>query len=47
MFKYLIISILSLLIFIGCSAKEFNSGVDSITSDVTNAFEESKDNSSN
>jgi uncharacterized protein YcfL len=36
---------MTMLIFIGCSAKEFNKGVDSITGDITNAFEKSKDKS--
>jgi hypothetical protein len=45
MFKYLLISIFSLFIFVGCSAKEFNSGVDSIGNDISNAFEGSKDKS--
>jgi len=42
MFKTLLIATLSLFLSAACSVKEFNSGVDSITSDATNAFEESK-----
>jgi hypothetical protein len=38
---------ISLFIFMGCSTKEFNDGVDSITSDISNAFENSKDKSAN
>lgn len=29
----------------GCSAKEFNAGAESMTSDITNAFSGSKDTS--
>lgn len=36
-----------MLVFIGCSTKEFNEGVDSITGDITNAFENAKDKSAN
>ncbi|WP_428738029.1 hypothetical protein [Sulfurimonas sp.] len=43
--KYLIFSLLSLFILTGCSAKEFNEGVDSVTNDISNAFNNSKDNS--
>ncbi|MDD3443713.1 hypothetical protein [Sulfurimonas denitrificans] len=39
-----LMGVLSLLL-LGCSTKEFNSGVKSITSDITNAFEGSKDKS--
>ena len=45
MIKYIFIGLISLALFNGCSAKEINAGVDSITSDVSNAFEGSKDNS--
>ena len=31
------------MIFGGCSAKEFNEGVDSMTNDVSTAFEEGQD----
>lgn len=40
----LLMSVVTLLL-LGCSAKEVNAGVDSITSDITNAFEGSKDKS--
>lgn len=43
--KFLLITAIFLLIFSGCSAKEFNEGVDSVTGDVTNAFEGAKDDS--
>lgn len=33
------------LLLLGCSAKEINAGVNSVTSDITNAFEGSKDKS--
>ena len=33
------------IIFAGCSAKEFNEGVDSITGDVSKVFEEGQDKS--
>lgn len=41
--RFLFIASVTLLIFWGCSAKEINEGVDSVTSDITNAFEGSKD----
>jgi len=41
--KYLLLTLSTLFIFSGCSAKEFNAGVKSITSDITEAFESSKD----
>ncbi|WP_193113052.1 lipoprotein [Sulfurimonas marina] len=43
--KHIIFSILTLFLLSGCSAKEFNEGVNSITNDVSNAFNGSKDNS--
>ncbi|MDH4944955.1 hypothetical protein [Sulfurimonas sp. C5] len=43
--KPIILAIFTLLILNGCSAKEFNEGVDSITNDISNAFNSSKDNS--
>ena len=43
--KTVITTILLSVLFLGCSAKEINAGVDSITSDVTNAFEQSRDKS--
>lgn len=45
--KVLFLTMITLLLFTGCSAKEFNEGVDSITRDVSNAFEGSKDKSAN
>jgi len=44
--KFIIFSALIVLVFGGCSAKEFNEGVDSITGDISNAFEDGKDKSS-
>ncbi|MCW8895285.1 MAG: hypothetical protein OQK48_05780 [Sulfurimonas sp.] len=41
---FLILSLI--LVFTGCSTKEFNEGVDSITSDISRLFEEGKDKSS-
>ena len=41
----IIFSVFTVLVFSGCSAKEFNDGVDSISSDISNAFEEGKDKS--
>jgi len=41
--RFLFIAFTALFIFLGCSAKEFNQGVDSITSDISNAFEGAKD----
>lgn len=43
--KFFVLSIFLALVFGGCSAKEFNEGVDSITSDVSGAFEEGRDKS--
>ncbi|MFA5454202.1 MAG: hypothetical protein WC272_02675 [Sulfurimonas sp.] len=36
---------IAMLMLAGCSTKEFNEGVNSITGDITNAFENSKDKS--
>lgn len=44
--KNIFLSFAFLLMFAGCSAKEFNEGVDSVTSDISNVFEEGKDKSS-
>ena len=41
----IIISIIALFIFVSCSKKEFNAGVDSITSDVTKKFDSGVDHS--
>lgn len=38
--------LLLFFVFTGCSVKEFNAGVDSITSDIATAFNNSKDNGS-
>ena len=46
MIKYTLITLAFSFLFLGCSAKEFNAGADSITSDITGAFEDSKDTSS-
>ena len=46
MIKIISIAVISSFVLLGCSAKEFNAGADSITSDITGAFEGSKDNSS-
>lgn len=43
--KFFIFSIFTLILLSGCTTKEFNAGVDSITSDIKNAFENSKDKS--
>lgn len=44
--KLLILVIAIASVFAGCSAKEFNDGVDSITNDISKTFEEGKDTSS-
>ncbi len=44
--KTLLLTIITISIFAGCSAKEINAGVDSVTGDIKNAFEKGKDNSS-
>ncbi len=43
--KYILFSLTMLFILSGCSAKEINETTNSITSDITNAFENSKDKS--
>lgn len=43
--KHIIFSILTLYLLSGCSVKEFNDGVDSITNDISEAFNNSKDDS--
>ena len=43
--KYAFLLLATLLLQSGCSTKEINSTVDSVTSDVVNAFENSKDKS--
>lgn len=44
--KFFVMSIFLALVFGGCSAKEFNEGVESITGDISNTFEEGRDKSS-
>jgi len=43
--KFTLLAVLMLLVFGGCSAKEFNAGVESITGDVSGKFDEGKDKS--
>ena len=43
--KFFVLSIFLAVVFSGCSAKEFNEGVDSITGDISKTFEEGKDKS--
>lgn len=43
--KTIFLTILTMIIFWGCSAKEFNEGLDSIGTDITNAFEGARDKS--
>jgi len=45
MVKILFFTLSVVFIFGGCTAKEINNNVDSITSDISNAFENSKDKS--
>ncbi len=45
MVKYILIALISVSIFFGCTAAEFNVGADSIGSDTTDAFNGSKDSS--
>ncbi len=45
--KTILLSLAFLAIFAGCSAKEFNDGVNSITGDVSKTFDDSKDKSAN
>ena len=44
--KNLFLTLSLILVFAGCSTKEFNEGVDSITGDVSRLFEDGKDKSS-
>ena len=41
--KSLVLISLMVIIFGGCSAKEFNEGVDSITGDISKTFEDGRD----
>jgi len=43
--KYIFLTFIMTSLFVGCTAKEINANTDSITSDITNAFENSKDKS--
>ena len=43
--KILILSIAIISVFAGCSAKEINANVDSITGDISNLIEDGKDKS--
>ena len=43
--KFLALSLFLAFVFGGCSAKEFNEGVDSITGDISNQMEEGRDKS--
>ena len=44
--KNLLLIFSLLLMLVGCSAKEFNAGVDSVTNDISTAFNKSKDTNS-
>jgi len=41
-----VLAALLVIIFAGCSTKEFNEGVDSVTGDISKVFEEGQDKSS-
>ncbi len=43
--SFIILGAFVALLLGGCSAKEFNAGAESMTSDISNAFEGSKDTS--
>jgi len=43
--NFILASLFLAVVFGGCSAKEFNEGVDSITGDVSKVFEEGRDKS--
>jgi len=43
--KYIFFSLFALFVLNGCSAKEINETAESITNDITQAFENSKDKS--
>ncbi len=43
--KYVLLVFSMTFMFVGCSVKEINDNTNSITSDITNAFENSKDKS--
>ncbi len=43
--KFILLAVLMVLVLGGCSAKEFNEGVESITNDVSNKFDDGRDKS--
>ena len=43
--SFIILGAFVALLLGGCSAKEFNAGAESMTSDISNAFEGSRDKS--
>jgi len=43
--KFLVLSMILASLFAGCTAKEFNSGVDGMVNDVSTAFDDGKDKS--
>ena len=43
--KFYVLAVLLAVVFGGCSAKEFNEGVESVTGDVSKVFEEGRDKS--
>jgi len=43
--KFIILSLFLAIVFGGCSAKEFNEGVDSITGDISKKMDEGTDKS--
>jgi len=45
--RTLFLTIIALFLFTGCSAKEINEGIESISGDISNAFEKGKDKSAN
>ena len=44
--KLIVLGLFLAVVFSGCTAKEFGDGVDSITNEVANIFEEGRDKSS-
>lgn len=44
--RFIVLSLLLAVMFGGCTAKEFGEGVDSITNDIADVFEEGRDKSS-
>ena len=45
MIKFILVSIFIVVLFNGCSLKEFNEGVESVTSDISNTLEDGRDKS--